>query len=100
MEGFQLGDHAVLGGDQLVGARALVLEVQPVTSRALFGLASSVSSWATLALRVTTTSVTDRRPRGDRAGMGVCLISLRSIRIQHARGWKQGRESRVLPPSP
>jgi hypothetical protein len=38
VEGFQLGDHAVLGGDQLVGARALVLEVQPVTSRALFGL--------------------------------------------------------------
>src|SRR5262249_44766025 len=29
------GDHAVLGGDQLVGALALALEVRPVTSRAL-----------------------------------------------------------------
>ena len=38
MEGFQLDDHAVLGGDQLVGALALALEVQPVTSRALFGV--------------------------------------------------------------
>ena len=36
MEGFQLGDHAVLRGDQLIGA--LALEVHPVTSRAFFGL--------------------------------------------------------------
>jgi hypothetical protein len=49
-----------LGGDQLVGALALVLEVRPVTTRALFGLGKSVSSSATLALRVATTSVTDR----------------------------------------
>jgi len=27
-----------LGGHQLVGARALALEVRPVTTRALFGL--------------------------------------------------------------
>ena len=36
--GFQFSDQAVLGGDHLVGAVALALEVRPVTSRTLFGL--------------------------------------------------------------
>ena len=35
---FQFSDQAVLGGDHLVGAVALALEVRPVTSRTLFGL--------------------------------------------------------------
>jgi hypothetical protein len=34
----QFSDQAVLGGDHLVGAVALALEVRPVTSRTLFGL--------------------------------------------------------------
>jgi hypothetical protein len=55
VEGFQLGDHAVLGGDQLVGALALVLEVRPVTTRALFGLGK-----LSFKLGEATTSVTDR----------------------------------------
>jgi hypothetical protein len=37
-EVFQLSDQAVLGGDHLVRAVALALEVRPVTSRTLFGL--------------------------------------------------------------
>lgn len=37
-EVFQFSDQAVLGGDHLVGAVALALEVRPVTSRTLFGL--------------------------------------------------------------
>ena len=37
-EVFQFRDQAVLGGDHLVGAVALALEVRPVTSRTLFGL--------------------------------------------------------------
>jgi hypothetical protein len=58
-EVFQFGDQAVLGGDHLVRAVALALEVRPVTGRTLFGLNQLASNSATLALSVATVSTTD-----------------------------------------
>src|SRR5262245_32268691 len=55
---FEFGDQSILDGDHAVSAFALALEVRPVTTRALFGPTKLGS--ATLALSVTTTSVTDR----------------------------------------
>jgi hypothetical protein len=75
VEIFGFGDQLVLDGDHAGGALTLALEVRPVATRSVFGLSKLGFK---LGDRFECGDHVGDRPRGDRAGRGLCLISPRS----------------------